>query len=335
MSSGETPEHPLLSEEAGRVELLLGNEAIVRGAIEAGVGFACGYPGTPSSEITDAFARLSPALGIPFEYSVNEKIALESAYGACLAGARSIVAMKHLGLLYAGDPLSTMPYMGTTAGMVIVSGGDPSCLTSPNEQDQRHLGDFLHLPVLDPPTPQAALHATRVAFELSEASRLPVLLRPTTRLCHTSAPVTLGPILAPDQRHPLGFQRDPARLLPLPQNARRLRVGIEERLAAASSAINDSSLNHRRGPAHGTRAILAAGVPSATCADVLQARGLTDTIPLLSLTAVYPLPDSWLADQLQGLEELLVVEELSPFLEDHLRAFCSLHSLHIRILGKR
>ncbi|MBJ77916.1 MAG: hypothetical protein CMJ98_13010 [Planctomycetes bacterium] len=335
MSTGETPGHPLLSAEAGRVELLLGNEAIVRGAIEAGVGFACGYPGTPSSEITDAFARLSPALGIPFEYSVNEKIALESAYGACLAGARAIVAMKHLGLLYAGDPLSTMPYMGTTAGLVIVSGGDPSCLTSPNEQDQRHLGDFLHLPVLDPPTPQAALYATRFAFELSEASHLPVILRPTTRLCHTSAPVTFGGLDSEGTPRPTGFQRDPARLLPLPQNARRLRVEIEQRLATARALIETSTLFSRQGPAQGPRAILAAGVPAATSADVLAARGLTDTTPLLTLAAVHPLPESWLLTQLKGLRELLVIEELSPFIEDNLRAICHLHGIDLHITGKR
>ncbi len=133
---------------------MLGNEAIVRGAIEAGVGFACGYPGTPSSEITDSFARLAPSMGIPFEYSVNEKIALEVAFAASLSGARAIVAMKHLGLTYAGDPLTTMPYIGTVGGLVIVSAGDPSCMTSPNEQDQRHLADMLFIPTLDPSSPQ-------------------------------------------------------------------------------------------------------------------------------------------------------------------------------------
>ena len=322
---------PLLSTETGRVDLLIGNEAIVRGAIEAGVGFACGYPGTPSSEVTDAFARLAPNLGIGFEYSVNEKIALETAYGACLAGTRAIVAMKHLGLLYAGDPLSTIPYMGTTAGLVIVSGGDPSCLTSPNEQDQRQLGPSLHLPVLDPRTPQDALAATRFAFELSEATRLPVLLRPTTRLCHTAAPVQLGPIQA---ARCTGFEKDPARLLPLPANARRLRVEIEERLDTARELVAASGLFNREGPDKGARALIASGVPAATCSDILAQAGLTDSVPLLSLSAVYPLPEAWLLKQLAPLEQLLVVEELSPFVEDQLRVLCSLHNLSVEILGK-
>jgi len=114
-----TADHPLIAAGGGHTELLLGNEAIVRGAIEAGVGFACGYPGTPSTEVTDTFAQLAPHLGIPFEYSVNEKVALEMAFAASLAGVRSIVAMKHLGLMSAGDPLTTIPYVGVVGGMVI------------------------------------------------------------------------------------------------------------------------------------------------------------------------------------------------------------------------
>ena len=171
----------------GGEALLLGNEAIVRGALEAGVAFATGYPGTPSSEVTDGFAALADVVGLGFEYAVNEKVALELAYAASLAGARSIVAMKHLGLSSAGDPLSTIPYLGVGAGMVIVSAGDPGCHTSPNEQDQRHLADMLHLPTLDPSTPDQALRLTRFAFELSETCKLPVLLRPTTRVCHARA----------------------------------------------------------------------------------------------------------------------------------------------------
>src|SRR3990170_1905882 len=171
------PVDPLLHDVDGHAALLLGDEAIVRGALEAGVAFASGYPGTPSSEVTDSFARVASVRGIHFEYSVNEKVALEMAFAASLAGARSLCAMKHLGLMYAGDPLSTIPYLGVVGGMVIVSAGDPSCHTSPNEQDQRHLGRMLHIPTLDPSTPQEAYAMTRLAFDLSERSRLPVLLR--------------------------------------------------------------------------------------------------------------------------------------------------------------
>ena len=325
-----SPLDPLLNPEGGGIELLLGNEAVLRGAIEAGIGFACGYPGTPSTEVSDGFAALAPHLGIPFEYSVNEKVALEMAFAASLAGARSIVAMKHLGLMAAGDPLSTIPYIGTVAGLVIVSAGDPSCLTSPNEQDQRHLADALHLPMLDPPTPQAALEATRFAFELSEGCGLPVVLRPTTRVCHTAAPVRLGAVSPREVR---GFQRAPQRFLPVPANARRMRSEIEERLALARELIAAGDWLTESG--EGRTAVFSSGAPSATCADLLRAAGAEKDIVHLSSSVVFPLPAEELVERLTSLERVLVVEELSPYLEDHLRALCQLHRLPLEVLGKR
>ncbi len=323
-------EHPLLADDPGRIEFLLGNEAIARGAIEAGVGFASGYPGTPSTEVTDTFARLAPELGIPFEYSVNEKVALEMAYAASLAGTRSIVAMKHLGLMSAGDPLGTIPYIGTVGGMVIVSAGDPSLHTSPNEQDQRHLAEMLHLPMFDPRTPQEALEVTRAAFELSERSRLPVVVRPTTRVCHTSAPIRFGP------RSPSivgGFQRDPKRFVIMPANARRLRVEIKERLAIARAFMNESDFFGQSGA--GRSAILASGAPAAVCVDLIEEAGAEESVTLLSLGIVYPLPEEWLVATLRAMDTVMVVEELSPYLEDRVRALCTLHGLSTKILGSR
>ena len=302
----------------------------MRGALEAGVAFACGYPGTPSSEITDTFARLAPARGIGFEYSVNEKIAVEMAFAAALAGARSICAMKHLGLLVAGDPLSTIPYVGVEAGMVIVSAGDPGCRTSPNEQDQRHLGPMLHMPVLDPSTPQEALEFTRFAFELSEACRLPVLLRVTTRVCHSRSGVVFGPL---SRREARGFVRDPARYVPIPHNARRMRLELTERIGTARETIEGNEALFRcRGD--GAVAILSSGAPAATCADVLREKGIGDRVALWTLGAVHPLPEDALVRRLRTVERLLVVEELSPFLEDAVRALCVRHGLRPEILGK-
>src|ERR1019366_4602057 len=226
--SGPVPSLDILLGAAGTTECLLGNEAIVRGALEAGIAFMAGYPGTPSSEITDGFARIAKTRNVAFEYSVNEKIALELAFASAIAGGRSMCAMKHLGLMVAGDPLSTIPYVGVEAGMVIVSAGDPSCHTSPNEADQRHLGPMLHIPVLDPSTPAEAHAMTRAAFELSEASRLPVLLRTTTRVAHSRARVDLGPLAEPTIG---GFVRNPARYVPVPGNARRMRIELKSRIA--------------------------------------------------------------------------------------------------------
>ncbi len=323
-------DHPLLADDPGRTEFLLGNEAIARGAIEAGVGFACGYPGPPSTEVTDTFARLAPQLGIPFEYSVNEKVALEMAFAASLAGTRSIVAMKHLGLMYAGDPLTTMPYVGTVGGMVIVSAGDPSLHTSPNEQDQRHLAEMLHIPMFDPRTPQEALEVTRAAFELSERSRLPVIVRPTTRVCHTMAPVRFGTRIAPSVG---GFQRDPERFLPLPPNVRKMRIEIKQRLKTARAFMSESGFFERVG--NGRNAVLASGAPAAICADLLSEGGADAQTTLLALGIVYPLPEEWLVEMLRELDTVIVVEELSPYLEDRVRALCTLRGLSPKILGKR
>lgn len=311
-------------------EILLGNEAIVRGALASGVGFACGYPGTPSSEITDAFAEIARTTDLCFEYSINEKIALEMAFAASLAGTRSIVAMKHLGLMAAGDPLSTIPYIGVEAGMVIVSAGDPSCRTSPNEQDQRQLGPMLHIPVLDPSTPAEAYRMTGFAFELSEHARLPVLLRITTRVCHSRAPVTCG---APRPARVNGFRRDPSRYVPIPHNARRMRVEIDERLERAKALITGADFFTREGT--GSLAVLATGAPAAATRDVLAASGLGEQVALWSLGAVYPLPETPLIRALREVDRVLVVEELSPFLEDALRSLCTLHALEVEVLGKR
>ena len=323
-----------------RVAFLLGNEAIVRGALEAGVGFACGYPGTPSSEVTDSFARVAEARGIEFEYSVNEKVALEMAFAASLAGARSICAMKHLGLMVAGDPLSTIPYIGVVGGMVIVSAGDPSCHTSPNEQDQRHLGPMLHLLTLDPSTPQEAHAMTRMAFGLSEESRLPVLLRITTRVAHSRAAVRCGRLLRPRVK---GFVRDPARFVPIPANARRLRLEIKDRLETARTRM--AGLFRRTAPSRiggestgensVRQAVLASGAPAATCADLLREHELEDQVILARLGGVHPLPEAELLELLGEVDRLLVVEELSPFIEDAVRALGSRHGLSTEILGKR
>jgi indolepyruvate ferredoxin oxidoreductase, alpha subunit len=321
---------PLLASEVGASECLLGNEAIVRAALEAGVGYATGYPGTPSSEVTDGFARIAGKRGIVFEYAVNEKIAVELAFAASLAGTRSICAMKHLGLMVAGDPLSTIPYVGVVGGMVIVSAGDPSCRTSPNEQDQRHLGPMLHLPVLDPSTPAEAHAMTLAAFELSEHCHLPVLLRTTTRVAHSRETVAFGPLSEPRVK---GFVRDPSRWVPVPANARRMRLELGERVELARTWLAGSGFFRRQG--EGSTVVLASGAPAATAADVIAELGVGDRVALWSLGIAYPLPEAELVEALRSVERVLVVEELSPYLENALWSLTARHGLRLQILGKQ
>ena len=235
----------VLTARVGERLCILGNEAIARGALEAGVRFVSGYPGTPASEIGDVFSRCHREAGVHFEWSTNEKVALETAFGAAIMGARSLCYMKHLGLAYAGDPLGTIPYVGVDAGMVIVSAGDPGMMVSPNEQDQRHLARMHMIPVLEPSTPAEACAMTRFAFTLSEESGLPVILRTTPRVAHTRGVVEAGEV--DSHAAPPEFRRSPAELTPIPVNARRMRTELDRRFGRCESLLLESPFFARTG----------------------------------------------------------------------------------------
>jgi indolepyruvate ferredoxin oxidoreductase alpha subunit len=321
----------LLSAPVGEKLCLLGNEAIVRGALEAGVRFVSGYPGTPASEIGDTFSRINRDAGVHFEWSVNEKVALETAFGASIMGARALCHMKHLGLAYAGDPLGTIPYVGVLAGLVIVSAGDPGMVVSPNEQDQRHLGRMHMVPVLEPSTPAEACEMTRFAFTLSEETRLPVILRTTPRVAHTRGVLEAGEIQG--LAEPPAFRRRPAELTPIPANARRMRIDLDERLAKAEALLAKSPYFRRTGS--GRLGVLAAGAPLSLLLDQVEILGLADRLTVQSVGGTYPLPRAVLEELLQQTDRVLVVEELTPFIEDELRALAYEIRPDVEILGKR
>ncbi len=320
----------VLQGRAGTTACLLGNLAIVRGALEAGVQFVSGYPGTPASEIGDTFARIASEADVLFEYSVNEKIAVEIAFAASQAGARSLCSMKHVGLSYAGDPISTIPYVGVGGGMVIVSAGDPSAITSPNEQDQRHYSSFLFYPVFDPATPEDAKNMTRYAFDFSERTRLPVLLRPTTRVCHTSGMVRLGQL--PQAKNALGFEKDPNAYVPIPANVQRMRRELSARWDLAEQLLGESDFFSHTGD--GKHGIVAGGVPYAYLDQVIRELGLESDVSVLKVGA-YPIPESVLSEFLASVESVLVVEELTPFIEDTVTLSAYRNRVQIPILGKR
>jgi indolepyruvate ferredoxin oxidoreductase alpha subunit len=323
------PGHEVLQNAPGTRACLLGNVAMARGALEAGVQFFSCYPGTPSSEIGDTFARIAREADITFEYSVNEKIAVEIAFAACLAGARSMCSMKHLGLNYANDPISTMPYVGVEAGMVIVSAGDPSAITSPNEQDQRHFSRFLYYPILDPATPDDGLRMTRFAFGLSEETRLPVIIRPTTRVCHASGMVELGEL--PETRHEIRFTKNPPRYVPIPPNARRMRTELTTRYDRAQQVLAASEFFPRHGD--GRHGIVASGVAYAYVAQVIADLGLEADVTLQQIGG-YPIPQRVLVDFLEAVDSVLVVEELTPFVEEQISLCAFQRHLRLPVLGK-
>ncbi|MGD0727715.1 MAG: indolepyruvate ferredoxin oxidoreductase subunit alpha [Spirochaetia bacterium] len=289
--------------------LLSGNEAIARGAWEAGVTVATGYPGTPSTEILES-AR-AYADDIYCEWSPNEKVALEVAAGACLAGARTIVTMKHVGLNVAADPLMTLAYIGTVGGLVVCVADDPGMHSSQNEQDTRHYARFGKVPILEPSDSQEAKDFLKLALEISETYTTPVLLRSTTRVSHSSGAVTLG------ERRPAvplpGFQKNPQKFVPVPLHARPMRDRLEERLAALAAAANTSPANRIE---WGDRSlgIIAEGIA------YQYVRELAPEASVLKIGWVWPFPDELIREFAAGVRRLLIVEELDPILEEHVRS---------------
>uniref|UniRef100_A0A7V6DR64 Indolepyruvate oxidoreductase subunit IorA n=1 Tax=Desulfobacca acetoxidans TaxID=60893 RepID=A0A7V6DR64_9BACT len=320
----------LLNGQAGERRLLLGNEAIVRGALEAGVSLAATYPGTPASEIGDRFYEISRQTDLVFEYSTNEKVALEVAAGASAAGWRTMASMKHVGLNVAADTLMTLGYVGVTGGLVIISADDPSLFSSQNEQDNRFYARMAGLFMLEPASPQEAKDMTKAAFALSEECGLPVLLRTTTRVNHTRGPVTLGN-LAPRQQ--LGhFIKEPFSKVMVPAVARLAHARLLEKQARMREQAETSPFNRLTGK--GPWGIVTSGVAAAYVEDAILELGLADRITLLKLGVTNPLPERLIADFLGRVEKVLVVEELEPFLEDSLKAIAQVRGLTLPIQGK-
>ncbi|MGA2378762.1 MAG: indolepyruvate ferredoxin oxidoreductase subunit alpha [Spirochaetia bacterium] len=298
--------------------LLSGNEAIARGAWEAGVIVATGYPGTPSTEILEAARAYKK--DIYCEWSPNEKVALEVAAGASLAGARAIVTMKHVGLNVAADPLMTLSYIGTVGGLVICVADDPGMHSSQNEQDTRHYARFAKIPILEPSDSQEAMDFMALALEISEAHSTPVILRSTTRVSHSSGAVTLGErrVVAGGS----GFQKNPQRFVPIPLNARPMRVRVEERTAALAEAANTTTVNRIEWADRGL-GIIAEGIA------YQYVKELAPDASVLKIGWVWPFPDELFRAFAAGVRRLLVVEELDDILEEHVR------SLGIACEGRR
>jgi indolepyruvate ferredoxin oxidoreductase, alpha subunit len=320
----------ILNGKAGERRLFLGNEAIVRGALEAGLSLAASYPGTPSSEIGDRFYEISRQTDLIFEYSTNEKVALEVAAGAAATGLRTMSSMKHVGLNVAADALITLAYVGVKGGMVIVSADDPSLFSSQNEQDNRYYARMAGLPMLEPASPQEAKDMTKAAFALSEELGLPVILRTTTRVNHTRGAVTLGE-MAP--RAGKGrFVKDPFNLVMVPAVAREAHARLLAKQNMVRELAETSPFNTMTG--QGSWGVVTSGVAAAYVEDAILELGIKDRVTLLKLGFTYPLPEKLLADFLGRVERVLVVEELEPILENGLKALAQARGLTLPIQGK-
>jgi indolepyruvate ferredoxin oxidoreductase, alpha subunit len=322
--------HKLIADEPGAKLLLLGNEAIARGAIEAGVAFATTYPGTPSSEISLNLFQISHESDLYFEYSTNEKVALEVAAGAANAGLRTMCMMKHVGLNVAADPLMTLAYVGVKGGLVILSADDPNMFSSQNEQDNRYYAKMAGLPMLEPSSVEEALEMVRHAFDLSERLQEPVIVRTTTRINHSSAFVELGTI---QKRKPDGvFKKDPLNYVTVPAVSRKLHVKLLRNLAEAGKLSDSSSFNRVSGS--GPWGVVCNGVSANYVGDAVRNLGIEDRVRILRVGMSNPMPAAIVKDFLSHCEKVLVVEEGEPFMEEAIKALAQEAGLPLTIQGK-
>ncbi len=288
--------------------ILSGNEAIARGAFEAGVKVASAYPGTPSTEILENVVKYPV---IDASWATNEKVALEVGIGACFGGARALVTMKHVGVNVAADPLFTLSYTGVRGGLVLVVADDPELHSSQNEQDSRNYAKFAKIPMLEPADSQEALEFTRLAFDISETFDTPVFLRTTTRISHSKSIVALG---TPVQGLPEpSLERNPPKFVMLPGNARLRHKVVEERLVAMEEWACVQEFNTIE-EGKGEVGVITSGV------SYQYAREILPEADILKLGMVYPLPKRLIREFAARFKTLYVIEELDPFIEEQVRA---------------
>lgn len=301
-----------------RRALLSGNEAIARGAYEAGVKVAAAYPGTPSTEILENLAKYP---GVDTQWSPSEKVALEVVAGASYAGVRALAAMKHVGVNVASDPLMTLSYTGIRGGLVLISADDPGMHSSQNEQDNRHYARMAKIPLLEPSDSGEARKMVKMAFQLSEEFDTPVILRTTTRISHSKSPVIIDDDNVRSSSAAAGFARNPEKLVMLPAFGRKRHIRVEERLKELErfSESFDWNIVEKGSEKVG---IITSGVSYNYAKEVLP------WASFLKLGMVYPIPRRKILEFAESVEKLIVMEELDPFLEDQIKA------LGINVYGK-
>jgi indolepyruvate ferredoxin oxidoreductase alpha subunit len=300
-------EEEFMSEK--RKQLLTGNEAVARGAWEAGLLFASAYPGTPSTEILENMAAYKE--DVYCEWAPNEKVALEAAIGASLAGVRSMAVMKHVGVNVAADPLFTFAYTGVNGGCVLISADDPGMHSSQNEQDNRNYAMAAKVLMLEPSDSQEAKDFVKLALELSEEYDTPVMLRMTTRVCHSKSIVELEDRITPTV---VDYKKNTGKFVATPANAKIMHVKLLERLKNLTAYSNDCALNRAEYSGSET------GVVTCGVAHQYAKEAFGDTASYLKLGLTYPLPMDLIKNFASKVEKLYVVEELDPYMERQIRA---------------
>lgn len=297
-------------------KVMMGNEAVARGAYEYGVTFAAAYPGTPSTEIIENIAKYKE---IYSELAPNEKVAVEAVIGASIAGARSLAAMKHVGLNVAADPLFTFAYTGVNGGCIIVTADDPGMHSSQNEQDNRYYAKFAKIPMLEPSDSQECKDFIGYALDISEKYDTPVLLRLTTRVSHGKGVVELGERQNVEMKP---YKKDIPKYVMVPANAQKKHVVVEERLKALKELSEEISINKIEWNDREI-GIITSGISYLYVKEVFG-----DEVSVLKLGMTYPLPSELIKRFAEGVKKLYVVEELEPYIEEHVK------TLGIKVIGK-
>jgi len=305
-------------DQPGRSVVMTGNEAVARGAIEAGVGYAACYPGSPTSEVLPTLAQLGDRFNIYAEFSSNEKVAIEGVAAASFAGVRSMTICKVDGFNVALDFATAVCYSGTRAGMVIMVGDDPSAHSSVKEEDCRFLARTANLPVLEPASVSEAKDVTRFAFELSEKIMLPVVVRCTTRICHASGNVTLGDL--PTLEKKAAINRDQKFVTNV-----MFAPFMKSKLKNVAAMADTSTFNVYTGPENAQRVVIACGVSHTYAAEAVEMLGLGQSVGLVKITNTWPLPENFLLKYLKQAKEVVFAEEVDSFLEDGVMTLAAKH----------
>lgn len=288
-------------------KLMLGNEAVARGLYEAGCSFVSSYPGTPSTEITEIVAKYKEVYA---EWAPNEKVAMEAAFGAAMAGRRSFCGMKHVGLNVAADPLFTISYTGVNAGMVIAVADDPGMHSSQNEQDSRHYARASKIPMLEPADSAEAIEFTKLGYEISEKFDTPVLIKMCTRVSHSQSVVETSERVEVKKE----YEKNPAKFIMMPGNAKKRHPVVEERTKALSEYAETASVNRVEKGSDKSIGIITSSTSYQYVKEVCG-----DTYPVLKLGMIWPLPVKLICEFANSVDKVVVVEELDSFIEEHCR----------------
>jgi indolepyruvate ferredoxin oxidoreductase alpha subunit len=324
----------LLENNPGKKNILLGNEAIIRGALESGVNFVSTYPGTPASEIGNIFSQIAKEAGVYFEFSTNEKVAFEAGIGASLSGQKVLVAMKHFGLNVCSESLIPFCYTGTKGPFVLLVADDPSCWSSAqSEQNSRAYSYLAHIPTLEPSEPQECKDFIKLAFQISEKFKIPVMVRTTTRVSHQSAPVVLGEIIKKEEERM--FVKNPDQFSTMPPKTMRMHKELLEKIEKIKEFSEKNEINLINTQEAGKKQEIGVITSGVSYLYVMEAlKELNISLPVLKLGFFYPLPEEKIKSFIKNIKKVLVVEELEPYLEREIERLAKSSNPNLQIFGK-